>query len=58
VHDRDRTREIGEEDEARLQRSDEDRLEAGVVAADLGAELPNAGSELLGGEVDLSDPRI
>jgi hypothetical protein len=58
VRDGERAGEIGEEDEARLQRADEDRLEARVVAGDLGAQLGDAGGKLLGGEVDLSDPRI
>jgi hypothetical protein len=58
VEDRDGAGQVGEEDEARLQRADEDRLEARVVAADLGAELPDAGGERLGGEVDLPDPRV
>ena len=46
VEDRDRAREVGDEDEARLQRRHEDRLAAGVVAGDLGAELPNARGKL------------
>jgi hypothetical protein len=39
VRDRDRAREIGEEDEARLQQRDQQQLAVGVVARDLGAEL-------------------
>jgi hypothetical protein len=58
VRDGERAGEIGEEDEARLQRADEDRLEPRVVAGDLGAQLGDAGGKLLGGEVDLSDPGI
>jgi hypothetical protein len=58
VHDGNRAGQVGEEDEARLQRADEDRLEAAIVAADLGAELADPRGELLGGEVDLPDPRI
>jgi hypothetical protein len=39
VRDRDRAREVGEEDEARLQQRDQQQLAVGVVARDLGAEL-------------------
>jgi hypothetical protein len=58
VHDRKRAREVGEEDEARLQRADEQRLEALVVVRDLGTQLVDAGGDLDGGEVDLADARI
>ncbi len=58
VDDRQRAREVGEEDQARLQRADEQRLAAGVVARDLGAELTDACRELLGGEVDVAEPWI
>src|SRR5712691_123908 len=58
VWDRDRPREIGDEDEARLQRADEDRLAAVVVARDLGAELVHARAELVSRQVDLADPRV
>jgi hypothetical protein len=37
VRDRKRTRQIGEEDDARLERADEQRFAAGVVARDLRA---------------------
>jgi hypothetical protein len=55
VHDRQGPREVGEEDEARLEAADEDRLPAGVVGADLGAQLRDPGGDLGGREVDLAD---
>src|SRR4051812_24375550 len=58
VHDRQRAREIREEDEARLERADEDRLATVVIARDLRPELGDARLDLLGGEIDLPDPRI
>jgi hypothetical protein len=58
VQDRHRARQIGEEDEARFQRADEDRLEAAVVAGDFGAELADTRTEVLRREVDVADPRI
>jgi hypothetical protein len=58
VQDRDRAREVGEEDEARLQRRDEERFAALVVGGDLGAELGDPDCDLLGREVDLSDPVV
>jgi hypothetical protein len=51
-------REIGDEDERRLQRGDENRLQAFVVGGDLRAQLLDTGLNLLGGEIDLADPRI
>jgi hypothetical protein len=48
VEDRDRPRKVRDEDEARLQRPDEDRFAAVVVARDLGAELANARRQLAG----------
>jgi hypothetical protein len=58
VRDRDRPREVGEEDEARLQRGDEQRLLAGVIARDLPGELRDACVKLLCGEVALADAGI
>jgi hypothetical protein len=58
VHDRERARQVGEEDEARLQTADQDRLAARVVLADLLAELLDARTDLVGGEVDLADPSV
>jgi hypothetical protein len=58
VDDRQRARKVGDEDERRLQRGDEDRLEAVVVRGDLGAELIDARLELLPREVDLADALV
>jgi len=55
VDDRQRAREVGEEDEARLEAPDEDGLAPGVVGADLGAQLRDPGGDLGGREVDLAD---
>jgi hypothetical protein len=55
MRDRNRTREVGDEDEARLQRRDEQRLQAVVVADDLAPELADACRQLLAREVDLAD---
>jgi hypothetical protein len=55
VGDRQRAREVGDEDEARLQGGDEQRLPAGVVTGELGAELLDPRRDLLGREVGLSD---
>ena len=55
VRDRNRAGEIGEEDEARLERCDEQRLAAGVVTCDLAAELGDARRQLPPREVDLAD---
>ena len=56
--DRDRAGEVGDEDEARLQRRDENRLATGVVARDLGAELLDARIQLLGREEDVADAGV
>jgi hypothetical protein len=58
VRDRDRAREVGEEDEARLQQRDEEQVAAGVVAGDLGAQLADAALQLLGGEEDVADAGV
>jgi hypothetical protein len=50
-------REVGDEDDARLERCDEQRLALVVVALDLASEFADAGSQLLAGEVDLSEAR-
>jgi hypothetical protein len=54
VQGRDGAREIGEEDEARLQQRDEQEFAVGVVLGDLGAELADAGAKLLGAEEDVA----
>ena len=57
VRDREGAREVGDEDEACLQRRDEQGLEAVVVSRDLGAELADARLQLLPGEVDVPQAR-
>jgi len=58
VQERQRARQVGQEYERRLQGADEQRLLAGVVGGDLLAELRDAGRDLLGREVDLSDAQL
>jgi hypothetical protein len=55
--DGDRAREIRDEDDAGLERGDEQRLATLVVLCDLAAELAYARRELLAREVDLPDRR-
>ena len=55
VRDRQRSREIGEEDGARLERRDQQRLAAGVGLGQLGAQLADAAADLVTGQVDLPD---
>ncbi len=55
VRNRKRAREIGEEDDARLERRDQDRVEPCVVAGDLGAELRDACRDLLARQIDGAD---
>jgi hypothetical protein len=55
VRDRQRAGEVGQEDEARLERCDEERRLAFVVAREVGAELADARVELLAPEVDVAD---
>jgi hypothetical protein len=56
--DRQGPREVGDERDAGLQRPDQERLPAGVVARDLGGELVDAGTDLVGVEEDLADPVV
>jgi hypothetical protein len=58
VDDRQRPREVGNEDDRGLQRGDQNRLTALEVGGDLGAQLRDATLDLLSREVDLPDPRI
>jgi hypothetical protein len=58
VEDRGGAGDVREEDEARLQRADEERLPAVVVGGKLGSELANAGRDLRCGQVDLPDPVV
>jgi hypothetical protein len=57
VRDGERPGEVGEEDDARLQRGDEERLTAVVVAGDLPAEFPDTRLQLLAREVNVPEPR-
>jgi hypothetical protein len=58
MEDRCRAREVGDEDQARLQRGDEKRLAVAVLGGDLAPELRDARSDLRGGEIDLTDPVV
>jgi len=58
VEDRQSAREVGDEDDARLERPDEDRFAPVEVARDLRSELPDAPGDIGCGEVDLSDPVV
>jgi hypothetical protein len=55
--DPERAREIRDEDDARLQRRDEQRLPSVVVAGEVVAELADARLQLLAREVDLAEAR-
>jgi hypothetical protein len=57
VRDAQGAREVRDEDEARFQRRDEQRLAAVVVAAQLAPELTDARLQLLAREVDLAEAR-
>jgi hypothetical protein len=58
VDDRQSPREVGDEDDGRFQRRDQDRLEAFVIGSDLRAQLLDAGLDLLPCEVDLADALV
>src|SRR6476660_9149458 len=58
VQDRHGAREVGGEDETRLERRHEDGLATCEVTRDLGAELPDAHGKLRPREVDLADPVV
>jgi hypothetical protein len=58
VHDRQRAREISDEDDRRRQRGDEDWLKAFVVGGNLRAELFDPSFDLLAREVDLADSLV
>jgi hypothetical protein len=58
VRDRDRAREVGQEDEARLQEGDQEQLAALVVLGDLRAELGDTLSQLPGAEEDVPQSRV
>ena len=55
VRDRHGAREVGEEHDARLQRRDQERVEALVVGGELGAELGDASGDLGPRQVDVAD---
>ncbi len=55
MRDRQRPREVGEEDDARLQRRDEQRLAADVGRSKVDAELRDAASDLVARQIDLPD---
>jgi hypothetical protein len=55
VRDPDRPRQVGEEDRARLERCDEQRLEAVVVEGDRLPELGDTPRDLVAREVDVPD---
>jgi hypothetical protein len=55
VQEGQRAREVGEEDDTRLQRADEQRFLPLVVGRDLGAELGDSRADLACGEVDVAD---
>jgi hypothetical protein len=55
VQDRHRPREVGEKDDARLERRDEERLAARIVRRYLGPEFTDANGDLRGRKVDLAD---
>ena len=57
VWDPEGPREVGDEDEARLQGRDEQRREALVLASQLPPELADARRQLLTSEVDLAEAR-
>jgi hypothetical protein len=57
VRDPEGAGEVGDEHEAGLQRRDEQRLQAVVVARQFAAELPDARVQLLAREVDLAEAR-
>jgi hypothetical protein len=58
VQDRDRSGEVGEEDEARLQQRDEQQVAFRIVARDLGAQFLDPRLQFLGLEEDVADAGI
>jgi hypothetical protein len=58
VMDRQAAREVAQERDAGLQRPDQQRLTAFVVAAEVGADLAYAGLDLVGVEEDLADALV
>jgi hypothetical protein len=58
VDDRERPGKVGEEDEARLEAADQNRVAPRVVRADLGSELDDAGFECISRQVNVADSRV
>jgi hypothetical protein len=58
VVDPDRARQVGEEDEARLQQREQEQLATFVLAGDLGAELADSRLQLFRREKDVADPAV
>jgi hypothetical protein len=56
--DRRGARQVADERQAGLQGADEQRLAPGVVLRELGADLADAGADLLGVEEDLADALV
>jgi hypothetical protein len=50
-----RARQVGQEDDARLQGGDQQRVPARVPMRELGAELLDPARDLVAGEIDLPD---
>jgi len=55
VRDPERTRQVGEEDETRLQRRNEQRLTRGVVGRDVRRQLDDSPGNLVGRQIQVSD---
>src|SRR6266542_2002085 len=58
VRNVERPREVGQEHEARLERRDQERFPAGVVARDLASELADARLQLITAEVNVPETRV
>ena len=58
MHHREGARQVGDEDEARLERGDEQRVPSFVFERELVPELADADVELLAREVDVVDARV
>jgi hypothetical protein len=58
VVDRQGPGQVGQEDEGPLENGDEDEVASRVVPRDRGAELLDAGTDLVLGQIDLTEPRV
>jgi hypothetical protein len=54
VHDRQRARQVGREEQRAFERRDQERVTRLIVRGDLGAELGDARRQLAGGQVRLA----